>query len=103
MPVKLNDASVPTDVRDEVRTVAASAVPVKVLAAAETVIAAEPSKFTPLIARGVVSVFAVVAVVAFETVLVVVARVPLVGNVMFVAAVAVMVTGNAPTCVRAEP
>ena len=100
MPVKLNDASVPTEVSDEASTPAASAVPVKVLAAAVTVIAAEPSKSTPLIARGVVRVF---AVVAFETVLVVVARVPLVGNVMFVAAVAVMVTGNAPTCVREEP
>ena len=48
----------PTDVAEVVTTVDLSAVPVKVPAAAVTVIAAEPSKLVPLIALAVVSVAA---------------------------------------------
>ena len=55
---------VPTEVNDDVTTVDFSSVPVKVSAAAVTVIGAEPSKLTPLIARGVARVVASAAKVA---------------------------------------
>ena len=53
--------NVPTDVSDEAVTPLASVVPVNVAAFAVTVIAAEPSKFTPLIARAVCNTVAVLA------------------------------------------
>ena len=53
-----NPFRIPTEVSVELTTFVASVVPVSVLAAAVTVIAAEQSKFTPLIARGVVRVAA---------------------------------------------
>jgi hypothetical protein len=56
-----NEERVPTLVRDELTTVELRVVPVRVPAAAVIVIAAEPSKLTPLMARGVAKVVAVVA------------------------------------------
>jgi hypothetical protein len=64
VPFQTPEVIVPTLVKLEVTTVDFNVVPVKVLASAVTVIAAEPSKFTPLIARGVVKVAALVAVEA---------------------------------------
>jgi len=52
---------VPTEVSEELTTVELSVVPVRVPAAAVTVMAADPSKFTPLMARAVASVVAVEA------------------------------------------
>lgn len=62
-PVAVSAARVPTDVSEEVTTVAFKVVPVSVPAAAVTVIAAVPSKFTPLMARAVASAAAVVAAI----------------------------------------
>jgi hypothetical protein len=59
--VTVRFARVPTEVRDEAVTPELSVEPVRVPAAAVTVIAAEPSKFTPLIARGVARAVAVEA------------------------------------------
>ena len=55
----------PTDVSEEATTVDFKVLPLSVPAAAVTVIAAEPSKFTPLIALGVVNVAADPVVLAF--------------------------------------
>ena len=55
------EVSVPTEVRLEVTTVLFSSVPVRVPAAAVTVIAAVPSKSTPLIALAVAKAVAVAA------------------------------------------
>jgi len=60
-PAVVRLASVPTLVRDDETTDELRVVPVRVPAAAVTVIAAEPSKLTPLIARGVAKVVAVEA------------------------------------------
>jgi hypothetical protein len=59
---------VPTEVNDEDSTLLASVAPVSVPAAAVTVIAAVPSKFTPFIARGVASAVAAAANVDAEAV-----------------------------------
>ena len=60
-------AIVPTDVSEEASTVDFKVLPLSVPAAAVTVIAAEPSKFTPLIALGVVNVAADPVVLALIT------------------------------------
>ena len=52
---------VPTAVKEELTTATGKVVPVKVLAAAATVMAVVPSKVTPLIARGVCKAVAVPA------------------------------------------
>ena len=64
--VRTGLASVPTVVKDEVTTVDFRMVLERVLASAVTVIAAEPSKLTPLIALGVVSVAAEPVVLWFR-------------------------------------
>jgi len=61
--------NVPTEVSEEAVTVDLSVSPVRVPAAAVTVIGAEPSKSTPLIALAVAKVTAVVAVPEVQTVL----------------------------------
>src|ERR1035437_1851802 len=60
-PVKCGEARMPTLVRDDAVTVALSVAPESVPAAAVTVMAAEPSKFTPLIARVVARFVALAA------------------------------------------
>ena len=57
----LPPVNTPVDVREEVTTLVANVVPVKVLASAVTVILAEPLKDTPLIVRGVCNTVAVPA------------------------------------------
>ena len=61
IPVDLNAAIVPSEVNELAVTPLARVAPVKVPAAAVTVIAAEPSKFTPLIALAVAKAVAVEA------------------------------------------
>jgi hypothetical protein len=61
VPPIVRPARVPTEVRDEAVTPEFRVEPVSVPAAAVTVIAAEPSKLVPLIARGVARVVAVEA------------------------------------------
>ena len=61
-PLTVKEVNVPTDVNEDAVTPDANVAPDRVPAAAVTVIAAEPSKFTPLIALAVANVVAVVAV-----------------------------------------
>ena len=56
--VTVKSVSVPSEVRDEARIFEAKVVPVSVLAAEVMVMGTEPSKLTPLIARGVVNLAA---------------------------------------------
>jgi hypothetical protein len=77
LPCQTPVAIVPTDVRDDPTTVAARDVPDNVPAAAVTVIAADPSKLTPLIARAVWSVVAVVALPVNAAVIVPAEKFPL--------------------------
>jgi len=77
VPCQTPVAIVPTDVRDDPTTVAARDVPDNVPAAAVTVIAADPSKFTPLIARAVANVVAVVALPVSAAVIVPAEKFPL--------------------------
>ena len=58
-PVTVKAVNVPTDVNEDAVTPDANVAPDRVPAAAVTVIAAEPSKFTPLIALAVANVVAV--------------------------------------------
>ena len=59
--VTVNAANVPTLVSEDASTLLANVAPVRVPAAAVTVIAAVPSKFTPLMARAVWRAVAVLA------------------------------------------
>lgn len=66
VPPHCPEEILPTDVREEATTVLPIVVPVNVLAAAGTVMAAVPSKLTPLMARGICNAVAVAALPRVE-------------------------------------
>ena len=82
---------VPTAVNEDVTTLLASVVPVSVPAAAGTVIAALPSKLTPLIARAVANVVAVVALPVNAAVTVPAVKLPLASRATIAEAVLALV------------